>query len=190
MLWRFLFLMPDFQVGEPDMGLTLLSLIEPVRYNYSPACGSLTWGSWDPIILQVHPLSTLSVSSLEPTKRYSTFTTVFFFIDGWSAVNYGFMFSWEEVSSRYSTDILTSSWFSSLFQNLGSLASVTWIIFIFLSSSSLILSSIWSALFPVHSSSYWVLLLQNTCLSFSILISLVKYSFCFLALFLRLLYFS
>lgn len=62
------------------MGLTLLSLIEPVRYNYSPACGSLTWGSWDPIILQVHPLSTLSVSSLEPTKRYSTFTTVFFLL--------------------------------------------------------------------------------------------------------------
>ena len=47
-LWWLLLLMPDTQIGKPEMGLgTLIPIGELLKYNYSPICG---W--WDLIICE------------------------------------------------------------------------------------------------------------------------------------------
>ena len=46
MPWGLVFLVPDPQAGEPDIALITVTLVgEPLQYNYSPICGSPTWGN-------------------------------------------------------------------------------------------------------------------------------------------------
>ena len=56
MLWGLVFLVPELQAAEPDMGLRTLTPVEELlQYNYPLICGLPTWGVWDMIILRVHP---------------------------------------------------------------------------------------------------------------------------------------
>ena len=76
---------------------------------------------------------------------------------------------------------------SSLFKNLSSLSYSTWIIAIVLALSSPILFSSWCALFPKHSNALFSSFIEffTPRISVRISVSLVKYSFCSLTLFLR-----
>ena len=45
LFWGLVFLVPEPQAGEADMGLRILTPIrEPLQYNYSPVCGFPTGG--------------------------------------------------------------------------------------------------------------------------------------------------
>ena len=53
MLSRLIFLVLDPWAWEPTWNSTLMPVVEPVQYNYSPFCGSPAWGKCDLIISQV-----------------------------------------------------------------------------------------------------------------------------------------
>ena len=51
-LWEFLFLLPDRQVGKPDVGLRTFTPVGGLLwYNCSPICESPTQQLWDLILL-------------------------------------------------------------------------------------------------------------------------------------------
>ena len=64
MLRGLFLLMPDPQAGEPDVGLTLTSVGEPLWYSYFPLCGLPVWWVWDLIILWKRPSYHLLVAPL------------------------------------------------------------------------------------------------------------------------------
>ena len=62
--WQFLLPLPDPQVGNPDMGLRIFTIVVELLWYYcSPVCGSPTLQIWDLILLLLSPSYCLIVSS-------------------------------------------------------------------------------------------------------------------------------
>ena len=96
MLWGLLLLMPDLQIGYPDMGLRMLTPVgELMWYNCSAIHGSPIRGVWDLITLRVHPSYCLSEFLLYVFGCRISFVVgsrlvLFFFINICSAISCDF----------------------------------------------------------------------------------------------------
>ena len=89
MLWGLIPLMPDLQTHEPHIGLrTLIPVGEPLQYDYCLVYASPTQQEWRLVVLRIHPLyHLLMTSSVSLEVEYLFWQVPDFFAVGCSAVS-------------------------------------------------------------------------------------------------------